>query len=73
MGMPVLDGASLAAEIREHSEVPVILLTGWGFDPNVLPEIPDGVSAVVSKPIDFQELRQLLAAYAPQEPTSSGS
>ncbi len=62
LGMPYVDGRSVAAGIKSQSPAtPVILLTGWGHRLIVDQEIPANVDRVLSKPPRLVELREALA------------
>jgi signal transduction histidine kinase/PAS domain-containing protein/ActR/RegA family two-component response regulator len=62
LGMPKLDGRSVAAAIKNASSTtPVVLLTGWGQRLQDDRELPTHVDAVLSKPPKISELRATLA------------
>ena len=59
LGMPDMSGWEVASQIRSlHPEVPVILVTGWGTTLSKDEVRRSGVSAVVHKPFEIQELVQ---------------
>lgn len=72
LSMPVLDGFTATRLIREMEDlgrIPVVALTAYGslaneFQENV-DELGIGRIEVLSKPIDFDELEELLARVVP--------
>jgi len=55
--MPELTGWEVARLVKaHHPQVPVILLTGWGEQPDILAEHPGVVDRVLSKPCQAEEL-----------------
>ncbi|MEJ5250840.1 MAG: PAS domain-containing protein [Chthonomonadetes bacterium] len=59
LGMPHLDGLSLARKLKEISPtIPIILLTGWGD--HLRGEEPHGVDMVLAKPVRRATLRSAL-------------
>jgi len=62
LGMPHVDGRAVAAAIKAaEPKTAIIMLTGWGQRLVATGEIPEEVSAVLSKPPKMVELRQCLA------------
>ena len=62
LGMPYVDGRSVARAIKELSrQTPVILLTGWGQRLLQDGDIPANVDHVLSKPPKIRLLRGVLA------------
>jgi PAS domain S-box-containing protein len=62
LGMPYVDGRTVAATIKSRApEVPVILLTGWGYRLQAENDTPPHVDCVLSKPPKLLELRAVLA------------
>ena len=58
LGMPGMDGNALASAVRGHwPEVPIVLLTGWA---TVAEDAPDGIRALLPKPLRMGQLRQCL-------------
>ena len=53
--MPKMDGVELCRVLRQESDVPIIMLTGFGDMMNALGEKPE-VDAVLSKPITGNKL-----------------
>jgi two-component system, OmpR family, response regulator ResD len=51
--MPVQDGWSVLREIRERSEVPVIMLTALGDDRNVVFGLKKGADDYIAKPFSY--------------------
>lgn len=54
--MPKLDGMSVLKEIREKSEIPVLMLTALGDSPSELECLRNGASDFVSKPFHYEIL-----------------
>ncbi|MEO8061327.1 MAG: ATP-binding protein [Pseudomonadota bacterium] len=62
LGMPHVDGRAVAAAIKSAAPATaIIMLTGWGQRLVATGDIPEQVSAVLSKPPKMVELRQCLA------------
>jgi signal transduction histidine kinase len=60
--MPTMSGDRAAAEIANlRSEIPIIMLTGFGDIMKDKGECPPGVSRVMSKPVTPNELRHLIS------------
>lgn len=61
--MPVMNGDQLAIAIKKVSpSMPVILLTGVGDIMRDARERPEGVDAVLSKPINLDEIRYAISS-----------
>ena len=66
INMPGMDGLSLLREVKQRrAELPVIMVTAYGDDERRRKADEYGAAAFVTKPVDFdllkQQLRQLLA------------
>jgi PAS domain S-box-containing protein len=62
LGMPYVDGRKVAASIRAaDSEMPIVLLTGWGQRLIAENDTPHGVDRVLAKPPKLHELRSAFA------------
>ncbi|MEO8019188.1 MAG: response regulator, partial [Pseudomonadota bacterium] len=62
LGMPYVDGRKVATRIRHlASQVPIIMLTGWGHRLIASDDKPEHVDRVLSKPPKMAELRATLA------------
>lgn len=60
--MPDISGDLLATQIRQlHPETPILMLTGFGGLMASEGTLPMGVTRVLSKPIDLQELREAIS------------
>ena len=60
--LPEVDGLAVCRTLREESDVPVILLTGWGQRLMDDGETPAHVDRVLNKPPKLTELRAALAS-----------
>jgi signal transduction histidine kinase/DNA-binding response OmpR family regulator len=64
LGMPVLDGYEAARAIRRQSrgkQIVLVALTGWGQEEDKRRSREAGFDAHLVKPIDFEELEDLVA------------
>jgi len=60
--MPGMSGVALAAELaRRCPGLPVILLTGWGAEHELMAEVDEHVRAILTKPITLVRMRGALA------------
>ena len=70
--MPVMDGITAMARIREESNVPVILLTAKGEDTDKVLGLNLGADDYITKPFEGKELtarvKAVLRRSAPSEP-----
>jgi len=67
LGMPHVDGRTVAIAIKSRAaNVPLIMLTGWGYRLQAEDDVPHGVDYVLSKPPKLHELRAVLAELAVQ-------
>ena len=64
LGLPVMDGFEVAARLRAQATEPVTLIavTGYGQDRDRQASAEAGFSAHLVKPVDMEELRQVLAS-----------
>lgn len=75
LAMPGMDGIELTHAIREHSQVPVIVLSVRGQDSVKVSALDEGADDYITKPFSIQELlarvrvqsRRLAAATEPEE------
>ena len=65
-GMPVLSGDDLAAAVSAASEVPVIMITGFGGMMVASGDRPPGVSFTLSKPVGIATLRNAISSVVPR-------
>jgi CheY-like chemotaxis protein len=63
--MPGLSGDQVAAAIRSTSQVPIVMLTGFGDQMIQNNDIPGGVNRVISKPVTIAQLRQAIGEVQP--------
>jgi CheY-like chemotaxis protein len=67
--MPNLDGRGLAHWLQtRHPSVAIILLTGQAFDDRSLVQLQRIFTAVMSKPVDIEQLLGLLERLMPASP-----
>jgi signal transduction histidine kinase/CheY-like chemotaxis protein len=60
MGMPVMGGAECFRKLREHSQVPVLIATGYAVDADVQEMVARG-AALIEKPFRSSELVKQVA------------
>jgi len=63
IAMPDLDGFELYSRIKEHdADIPVVLMTGFGYDPNhvVVRTKQSGPVDIIPKPFETDKLAVLL-------------
>jgi CheY-like chemotaxis protein/anti-sigma regulatory factor (Ser/Thr protein kinase) len=66
LGMPHVDGRKVAARIRQlATQVPIIMLTGWGHRLIATDDKPEHVDRVLSKPPKMSDLRSTLVELVP--------
>jgi len=71
LGMPYVDGRKVAVRIRQlASQVPIIMLTGWGHRMLATNDKPEQVDRVLSKPPKMAELRSTLEELVRPEETN---
>jgi PAS domain S-box-containing protein len=67
LGMPGVDGRTVAVTVKKLSPAtPVMILSGWGSDPEEGKAIPKEVDAILGKPPRLAELRAELARITDQ-------
>jgi CheY-like chemotaxis protein len=70
VGMPEMNGWQVAGEIGKVAPgTPVWMLTGWAHEIGSSDPRRDLVEGVLGKPLDLEELRELLSAPAPARVT----
>lgn len=68
INMPGMDGLALLREIKQRRpELPVLMVTAYGDDERMRTAEELGAAAFLSKPVDFERLKQRLAELAPPE------
>ncbi len=60
MAMPGMDGAQLALEAKRLSDVPVILITGFGTIMETVRMKPEGIDAVLTKPVTLHDVERTI-------------
>jgi signal transduction histidine kinase/ActR/RegA family two-component response regulator len=69
LGMPHVDGRTLAAAVKSAAPgTAIILLTGWGHRLLAQNDTPQHVDRVLSKPPKLADLRRALAELVPEPP-----
>jgi CheY-like chemotaxis protein len=69
LGMPDLTGWEVARLVKaQRAQMPVVLLTGWGEQPDVLAEHPGVVDRVLGKPCRLEELLAVIDALTASPP-----
>ena len=59
LGMPGMDGRTLAAQLKTESPAtPIILLTGWGMFLNGEERVPSVINQVLAKPPSLNDVQQ---------------
>jgi signal transduction histidine kinase len=72
LGMPDMTGWEVARAIKARwPQVPVALLTGWSEAPDMAPEDAPAVARILTKPVTFEALQDLLAAADFREDSTS--
>lgn len=64
VGMPELDGFEVCKQLREHSSIPIIMLTAKGDDENIVHGLELGADDYVTKPYSPKELIARVRALA---------
>ncbi len=66
INMPGMDGLRLLSKVREQrAELPVIMVTAYGDDERRRQAADLGAREFVTKPVDFDQLKQQLQQLAP--------
>lgn len=69
LGMPYVDGNQVARTVKElFPETPLVLLTGWGRRMATGDETPTHVDFVLPKPLELDQLDEILAGILPGSP-----
>ena len=66
IGLPTMDGYEVARQIRarEHVHTTIVALTGYGMPGDVQRALDAGFDAHLTKPVEFDALRRILASHA---------
>jgi two-component system, response regulator, stage 0 sporulation protein F len=68
INMPGMDGLALLREIkRQRPELPVVMVTAYGDDERMRVAEQLGAAAFLPKPVDFDRLKERLAALVPPQ------
>jgi CheY-like chemotaxis protein len=68
INMPGMDGLALLREIkRQRPELPVVIVTAYGDDERMRVAEQLGAAAFLPKPVDFDRLKERLAALVPPQ------
>src|SRR5580698_5232945 len=68
IGLPKLDGWSVLERIRQHSEVPVLLLTARGLEADKVRGLLNGADDYLTKPFSNEELVARITALLRRSP-----
>lgn len=72
LSMPRMNGDSLSKQSAAlFPEMPIIMLTGFGALMDVNASSPNGVDQLLSKPVDFEELRQAIREFTSKVETTT--
>lgn len=63
--MPKRDGFSVCEELRQHSDVPVIICSSLSRQEDIVRATSVGANAYITKPFSSQNLRQCLDSFIP--------
>jgi len=71
INMPGMDGLTLLDEVkRRWADVPIMMVTAYGDEERKKRAFDSGASDFLSKPIDFEALKQRLLKIGPQQETT---
>ena len=71
LAMPRMDGIALCAEIRSHSDVPIIVLSVRDQEPSKVRALDAGADDYVTKPFGIQELLARVRAHMRRQQAAS--
>jgi CheY-like chemotaxis protein len=67
LAMPGVNGWQVARAVKDHApSVPVLLVTGWGVELSPDELRGKGIDALLSKPVQFDDILAAVAAFAPR-------
>ncbi|MEK6529783.1 MAG: ATP-binding protein, partial [candidate division NC10 bacterium] len=67
LAMPGVNGWQVARAVKDQApSVPVLLVTGWGVELSPDELRGKGIDAVLSKPVQFEDILAAVAAFAPR-------
>lgn len=64
-GMPLMDGVEASRRILAERDVPIVMLTGYGYGDLISRALDAGVAAYVVKPFSAEALAEAVAAALP--------
>ena len=70
LDLPILDGIAATQHIRQQSEmneVPIVAITAYPMSYTRVKAFAKGCNEYLAKPIDFDELEELLNRYVPRK------
>jgi CheY-like chemotaxis protein len=68
INMPGMDGLTLLRKIKhQRPELPVVMVTAYGDDERMRTAQQLGAAAFLSKPVDFDQLKERLAQLVPPQ------
>jgi DNA-binding response OmpR family regulator len=71
LGMPGMNGYQIAGEMKKHDpQVPILLVTGWGDDVDQERIKSTGITMVIGKPFQPDELLERLSQLTEHQPAS---
>jgi serine/threonine protein kinase len=73
LNMPEMDGLTLLGQIRQVSNVPVVIITGTDRSEMAVKSLKQGAYDFLTKPFDFTRLLEIVAAAALTESTVEAS
>jgi CheY-like chemotaxis protein len=72
IGLPDGTGIDLIRQIRQHSSIPAIALTGFGMDQDIDRYKEAGFDAHITKPVNFQKLEMIINQFFGERSMAAG-